>query len=127
MRSVKMSGARGMPVNSWKHRAMTLLLAMLAGGSRLAGLAAWPACQRGRCVAGPGAWCHDECRRTVGVDGVPGLHRHQPGRVCAERGPARASRDRPGWPPDRRARGGRGPGRRAVPGCGAGGVRPRHK
>ena len=40
MRSVKMGGARGMPVSGWKHRAMTLLLAMLAGGSVLAGPAA---------------------------------------------------------------------------------------
>ena len=42
MRSVKMSGAHGMLVSSWKHRAMMLLLAMVAGGSLLAGLAVGP-------------------------------------------------------------------------------------
>ena len=42
MRSVKMNGAHGMLVSSWKHRATKLLLAMLAGGSLLAGLAVGP-------------------------------------------------------------------------------------
>jgi hypothetical protein len=53
MRSVKMSGARGMPVNSWKHRAMTVLLAMLAGGSLLAGLAAGPPASAAAASPGP--------------------------------------------------------------------------
>ena len=56
MRSVKMSGAHGMLVSSWKHRAMMLLLAMVAGG------ACWQDWPSARLLARPP---HRRARRLV--------------------------------------------------------------
>lgn len=127
MRSVKMGGARGMPVSGWKHRAMTLLLAMLAGGSVLAGPAAGPPASAAAVPPGlaPGVTMSAAARSASTVYlAYTATNRAVYVRNAAQPGRAAIALDG-------RLIGGPAavvvPGRHAVPGCGAGGVRPRDK